>query len=711
LLEFVPGHVWNSKDAEWEEMYQAYKEFKEKYVRDPSRSLNIAMDAFELSLARWLSTQRSAYNKDPKEISQERIDKLNSIPGHVWNSNDAEWEKMYQAYKEFKEKYGRDPSRSLNIAMDAFELSLAEWLSTQRLVYNKDPKEISQERIDNLNLVPGHVWEVRPMNTNKQEKNKKTLKESSSDILETTSDGEMGTENGLTAPKSAKITKVVGGLVFYQDDIYPDKWKREGDPYNTLYTFEETPQGSTILTVDGFSYEDLLKTGVPSLVKASSWWNTYQKYNAFKEMNKRDPGSRSDDKYESALFNWLKSQRNEYKHKRINKVKRLLLELVPGHVWNSNDAEWGEMYQAYKEFKEKYGRDPSRSRFLNIAMDAFELSLAHWLSTQRSAYNKDPKEISQERIDNLNLVPGHVWNSKDAEWEKMYQAYKEFKEKYGRDPSRSLNVAMDAFELSLARWLATQRSVYNKDPKEISQERIDNLNLVPGHVWGVKLQTAEVDTPIQKQENIIKETLSYKKAIEKADEIILKNEIKEEELSLLFTSENNLLYYFLEQGSDKLAEYNLFKLKILLDNSKSFIFGSKYNDLYDEFITSYERYTEFRGYSGYKPNDSALDSKIMSFLRARLYDKTFKKTYETWLAQLPLSVGSLQNPITFFQILVDNGLLRWLANDVDNPSRYKQIKYLVDLALEIKQIRPSILMSYQEIELNKYKAIAKENIQ
>jgi len=640
----------------WWDTYQKYKAFKEINRRDPNTTSD---DKDERILATWLSVQRVAYYQ--KAISKEKRLLLEFVPGHVWNSKDAEWEEMYQAYKEFREKYGRDPSRSLSVAMNSFELKIASWLGTQRLAYNKNPKEISQKRIEKLNLVPGHIWQVLLMSTNKQEK-------SSSDVLETTSDDGMALGNGLTAPRSAKITKVVGGLVFYQDDISPDKWKRDGDPYNTLYTFEETPQGSAILTVNGLSYEDLLKSGTSFLVEGA-WWGTYQKYKVFKEKMKRDPGSMSDDKDEVALFGWLRSQRKEYKYQRINKVKRLLLEFVPGHVWNLNDAEWEEMYQAYKEFKEKYGRDPSQS--LSVAMNSFELKIAYWLMNQRRFYNKDPKEISQERIDKLNLVPGHVWevrfmstnkqeknkndlkegssditdtdsgstqpqkakviklvgglvfyqddispdkwkrdgdpyntlytfeetsqgsailtvdgfsyedllkagasflvkgawwdtyqkykafkekmkrdpgsmsddkdevvlfdwlktqrneykhkrinkgkrlllefvpghvwNLKDVEWEEVYQAYKEFKEKYGRDPSRSLSVAMDVLELKIARWLGTQRSAYNKDPKEISQERIDKLNLVPGHVWEVQLMSTNKQ---EKNKKTLKESSS-----------------------------------------------------------------------------------------------------------------------------------------------------------------------------------------------------------
>ena len=97
-------------------------------------------------LGKWTSYQRSAYRKG--DLSKERIQKLNTLSGWVWDLSDKEWQKRFSELNEFKNKNGHISPNTKNTA-------LGRWCSAQRK--NQKKGKLSLERFELLNGI-GFTW-------------------------------------------------------------------------------------------------------------------------------------------------------------------------------------------------------------------------------------------------------------------------------------------------------------------------------------------------------------------------------------------------------------------------------------------------------------------------------------------------------------------------------------------------------------------------
>ncbi len=80
-LEALPGWTWNLFDAKWEDGFEQLQLFVNLHgsVRVPNRY--VTTDGFKLGV--WVGSQR--YSKIKNLLSQDRIDRLEALPGWVWS--------------------------------------------------------------------------------------------------------------------------------------------------------------------------------------------------------------------------------------------------------------------------------------------------------------------------------------------------------------------------------------------------------------------------------------------------------------------------------------------------------------------------------------------------------------------------------------------------------------------------------------------------
>jgi hypothetical protein len=140
------GFAWKLKDiVPWEEMYQRLVAYKKQH-----KSTNVPRKhQLHLKLGEWVHNQRNCYTK--KEISVERIKRLDSI-GFVWKLKDiVSWDEMYLRLVAYKKKH-----KSTNIPF-RYEADprLGQWVSTQRKYHSN--KTLSIERINRLDSIC-FVW-------------------------------------------------------------------------------------------------------------------------------------------------------------------------------------------------------------------------------------------------------------------------------------------------------------------------------------------------------------------------------------------------------------------------------------------------------------------------------------------------------------------------------------------------------------------------
>lgn len=147
-LKQVPGWSQNNNDQQWDTAYEELIEFIKQNKKNPrsnSESRN------ERASASFSSHARKAYRKN--KLSQERIKKLEQIPGWYWEPRTKQWDTSYGELIGFVKKNERFPSLA---SEDSQEKALAIWVRTQHIAYKAE--KILQERIKPLENIPGWQW-------------------------------------------------------------------------------------------------------------------------------------------------------------------------------------------------------------------------------------------------------------------------------------------------------------------------------------------------------------------------------------------------------------------------------------------------------------------------------------------------------------------------------------------------------------------------
>jgi superfamily II DNA or RNA helicase len=138
------GFNWNPRHDNWEEGFNALKEFhkREGHCRVFARRVIRGMN-----LGSWVSIQRAKKS----QLTAGQINKLDSL-GFTWDPHAELWEASFSALKEFisREGHCRVPQ-----SFEAGGVKLGAWVSKQR----QKKADLSPERIKRLNSL-GFIWKA-----------------------------------------------------------------------------------------------------------------------------------------------------------------------------------------------------------------------------------------------------------------------------------------------------------------------------------------------------------------------------------------------------------------------------------------------------------------------------------------------------------------------------------------------------------------------
>lgn len=147
-LEALPGWNWNTKEAVWDSWYEQLVNFiqREGHCNPPAKY--VTDEGLRLGL--WVSNQRKL--KD--EMSQDRKDRLEALPGWIWDAIAEQWETGFHHLSSFASREGHCRVPTKFLTPEGYKLGT--WLSGQR--YNRESMSASQrERLERL---PGWVWDA-----------------------------------------------------------------------------------------------------------------------------------------------------------------------------------------------------------------------------------------------------------------------------------------------------------------------------------------------------------------------------------------------------------------------------------------------------------------------------------------------------------------------------------------------------------------------
>ena len=150
-LESLAGWSWMVHKDSWETKYALAVQFskREGHANIPQRHTENGIE-----LGSWINGQRTNYANG--KLSQFYIERLEELPGWMWNPKQAAWTTNYLMLCEFVQEHGHakvpDHYRHL-------ETQLGKWVGKQRQKFKKGLLEA--ERINLLEKLPGWIWTAR----------------------------------------------------------------------------------------------------------------------------------------------------------------------------------------------------------------------------------------------------------------------------------------------------------------------------------------------------------------------------------------------------------------------------------------------------------------------------------------------------------------------------------------------------------------------
>ncbi|GFH61991.1 hypothetical protein CTEN210_18467 [Chaetoceros tenuissimus] len=431
--------VLPSKDA-WNERFEELKKFQAQtgHCTVPRQS--------NKTLGAWVRRQRCDYNLSKSLMTEERIEKLESI-GFSWAPAEDTWNERFEKLKEFKTQQGHcnvPHKYQLNKA-------LGYWVNNQREQYkllSKGKKSsMTEQRVKKLENI-GFMWN--------------RLKDTWNERYEELKEYKLQYGN-CNVPFNYELSKALGGWVIEQRQQY--RKMSEG-----VYSFMTQERVAKLETL-GFSW----------VLRSKDTWN--ERFEELKEFKAQQGHFNVPNKYDAnkALGNWVQMQRQQYKRLSNGLKSTMTQERVEklesiGFVWNHLNDTWEERYKQLTLYQSQNG---------HCNVSRANKSLCGWATSQREQYRKMSSglksQMTQERVEKLESL-GFEWTPTEDAWNERFEELKEFKAQQGHcnvphryEPNKGLGI-----------WVGTQRNQYklmsNGSKSTMTQERVAKLESL-GFVW------------------------------------------------------------------------------------------------------------------------------------------------------------------------------------------------------------------------------------
>lgn len=420
----------------WETMFKQAKNYylENGNLEVPARF--ITQDGY--SLGHWIYNQRAVKKgQQSGNLSEEQINRLNSI-GMRWDLyTDYSWEKNFKAAKEYYENNGNldVPSRYVT----KYGLPLGAWLSNLRTWESSGahPKYLTDERKKQLESI-GMIWSKLDYYWEQNFAEAfRYYKENGNLIVPCRYVSDSGIRLGSWISRQRKVYK--------------------GECKGTPPTQEQISRLNAI--------------GMVWDTDVDRKWNAaYQKAKQYFEKNNNLSVPRAyKTKDGFSLGQWVVNQRKYYEKGTLKSYRKSLLDKI-GMVWEL-PSPWLSRFNLVKDYYEKYGNiNIPQSMVLNGVW------IGKWISEQKKRLKNG--ELSEEQSKYLNQLPLEDVGIKDKQWYLIYDdAVSYYKEK-GNLKVPSDYIGNSGFRL--CDWLVRQRRSRNMG--ELPDEKVKLLDKI-GFSW------------------------------------------------------------------------------------------------------------------------------------------------------------------------------------------------------------------------------------
>ena len=171
------------------------------------------------------------------------------------------------------------------------------------------------------------------------------------------------------------------------------------------------------------------------------------------------------------LGQWIARQRQLFAAGRLDATRAARLAALPGWSWKQLDTQWDDNFAALADYAARTGAArPPQSYSTDTGF-----RLGHWVSDQR----RRRAQLTDERQQQLEALPGWIWNTKDAQWDDFIAALTAFAHEHGtsyppRDPTRPDLVKLNQSVVSVRRPERRNR---------LSTTQRRQLESLPGWSW------------------------------------------------------------------------------------------------------------------------------------------------------------------------------------------------------------------------------------
>lgn len=416
-------HTVDALTRQWEENYYSARAFADIHGHTNIPSRYRSEDG--LHIGQWVQRQRSLHLRG--RLLPERAERLEALPGWVWDQSDAQWETNFAALQRFIAEHGHCFPSSKYRSADGVQLGV--WLNNQRRAQRSN--QLAPERVLRFENLPGWAWN-RP-DTRWEDK----YIELTDHLRE--SDGQY-----------PHTKTVLGRWVHRQRRLFKDR--------------------------------QLDATRTQRLAALPNWtWNALDaqwddNIAALREYVSRTghahpPQSHiTDNGFQ--LGRWVSDQRRQ--RTQLSDERRAQLQAMPGWIWNTREAQWQEFISKLSAFAAEHGhsyppRDPSRPDLVKLNQTVVSI---------RRPERKSRLTAEQRR--QLEALPGWSWEYRQkASWEESFAALARFAGEYGHAAPPVDYRAPDGTAVGL--WVREMRRPSRR--RKLGADRAARLEALPGWTW------------------------------------------------------------------------------------------------------------------------------------------------------------------------------------------------------------------------------------
>ncbi len=428
-LESLPGWVWNAEESRWEIGFEHLKNYVAKFGH--ARPLTSYKDKDGFPLGEWTSNQRKRWEMN--KIPQDRIKKLESLPGWIWDIEEANWDEGFKNLQKYVGEFGEASPVGNYKNSEGFKLGV--WVARQRKLWRKG--NLSKDRIKKLESLPGWIWDT---NASQWNNSFEYLEKYVAEFGNASPDHYYQTNDGFKLGVWVTTQRV--------------KYKNNSVRKDRILKFEALP---------GWTWDAL----------EAKWNNSFEyleKYVA--EFRNASPDYSYKTREGFKLGIWVARQRKNWKQNKLESARIKKLESLPGWVWNAEESRWEIGFEHLKNYVAEFGNASPINEY--VTEDGFKLG--GWVANLRRRKDK----LTKTQILQLESLPGWVWSPVEARWNNGFLYLKKYVEEFGNASPKKDHITNDGFRLGA--WVQTQRRKKN----QLSEYRVKKLESLAGWLWTTK---------------------------------------------------------------------------------------------------------------------------------------------------------------------------------------------------------------------------------